>query len=157
MGLQDIASRIDETLDRADDHSREQEARFIESDSGKMAHNIVAYVLERAETGHDPFDLGTSMVQGACIGEDESGGFLATPVVEFLESLLDGAKTALAERQGADEIVLDPVTHCVQYYLAHNRWPESATPTCIAKAKTAMIAGMRGSPGSNGAAFGSYT
>ena len=154
MGLQDIASRIDETLDRAGEVAQRREAVFVENDANKMAHHIVAYALERAEAGHSPYDLGSSMVQGACIGEDETGGFLADPVVSFLEEVLAGARSALQERKGADEIVLDPVAHVVQYFLMHNTWPESATPSQIARAKTALAAGQRGS--GKGASYGTY-
>lgn len=156
MGLQDIASRIDQTLEAAGQHAEQRRAQFVESDASRMAHHIVAYVLERAEAGHDPYDLGQSMVQGATIGEDESGGVLASPVVDFLESVLEGARSVLDERAGADEIVLDPVAHCVQYMLAHNRWPESASPSCIKAAKAALAAGSRGQPGSDGRAYGLY-
>lgn len=144
MGLNDIASKIDETLQKAGEVADERQAHIVESDATKMAHHIVAYVLERAEAGHDAADLGASMVQGAYIGEDESGGHLAAPVVQFLEAVLEGAKNALAERKGADEIVLDPVAHVVTYFLMHNRWPESATPAQISKAKAALAAGQRG-------------
>jgi len=122
-----------------------------------MAHHIVAYVLERADVGHDPSDLGASMVQGAFVGEDESGaadGHLADPIIQFLESVLEGAQQALDERFGADAPTLDPVAHCIQYMLDHNRWPESASPSCIARAKAAMAAGRSGS--GKGNSFGAF-
>jgi hypothetical protein len=96
------------------------------------------------------------MVQGATIGEDESGGELAQPVIQFLESLLAGAKSTLSERFGADNISYDPVQHAVQYHITHGRWPESATPGVIAKARAAMAAGLRGKGGGKNAAFGTY-
>jgi len=154
MSLNDIAARIDERLEQSDGVAGARQARIVERDETKMAHHIAAYVLERADAGHDPYDLGASMVQGASIGEDESGGFLAEPVVEFLESLLRGAKDVLNERQGADAIYLDPVTHAVQYMLAHNRWPESASSAVIAKAKAALASGKSGR--GKGASYGAY-
>lgn len=154
MSLNDIASKIDATLSEAEQVAEERAAVFVEHDASRMAHHIVAYVLERAEDGHDPYELGQTMVQGAYIGEDESGGFLAKPVIKFLESVLEGAQDALQERYGADNIVYDPVEHCVQYYLSHNRWPESATPGTISKAKAALAKGQRGSDG--GAAMGTF-
>ena len=135
---------MDSTLDKAEEAVVARRAHIVEHDANRMAHHIVAYVLERAEAGHDPADLGAAMVQGAELGEDESGGILATPVVEFLEKMLAGAKGALSERKGADEIVLDPVAHVVTYFLSHGRFPESATPQQIAKAKAALAAGQSG-------------
>jgi hypothetical protein len=116
----------------------------------------MAYTLERCNAGTDPESLGAAMVQGAAIGEDESGGYLAEPVVQFLESMLEGAKGALQERFGADNITYDPVQHCVQYHITHGRWPESASPGVIAKAKAAMKAGRSGSGGAKNRAFGTY-
>lgn len=156
MSLSDIASRIDESLEIAGEVAHERHSQIVESDSSKMAHHIIAYVLERAEAGHDPYELGATMVQGAVIGEDESGGFLAQPVIEFLESVLAGAKDVLGERQGEDPIYIDPVAHAVQYYLAHNKFPASASLGVIKKARAALAAGQRGQPGSGGAAFGLY-
>jgi len=154
MGLTDIASKMDKTIERAGEVVEARQARIVESDANKMAHHIVAYVLEAADTGHDPYDLGATMVQGACLGEDESGGFLAEPVVRFLEAVLDGAKSVLDERQGEDPIYLEPVAHCVQYHLAHNRWPAGASPGVIAKAKAALASGRSGK--GKGASFGAY-
>lgn len=156
MGLQDIASRIDETLEHAGHVADARDAVFLEHDANKMAHHIVAYVLERADAGQDPYDLGQTMVQGATLGEDESGGELSGPVISFLESMLAGARSAISERQGAEPVYLDPVAHAVQYYLAHNDWPQSCPLSVIAKAKAALAAGQRGQPGANGAAFGLY-
>ena len=157
MGLSDIASRIDEALDHAGEVAEERNAQIVENDANKMAHHIAAYVLERAEAGHDPYELGATMVQGAVIGEDESGGFLAEPVIRFLESILEGACATLGERQGEDPLYLDPVAHAVQYYLAHTKFPVSATPGVIKKAKAALAAGQRGQAGTKGAAYGTQT
>lgn len=154
MGLEDIASKIDVTLSAADDVVEEREALFLERDANKMAHHIVAYVLERANDGHDPYDMGATMAQGAVIGEDESGGQLAAPVVEFLESLLSGAESVIAERYGSEPTYLDPVAHAVQYMCAHNSWPESASLAVISKARAAMAAGLRGS--GKGASYGTF-
>ena len=158
MGLNDIASSIDETLERVSEVAETRHAQIVEHDANKMAHHIIAYVLERANVGDDPFDLGEAMVQGAVIGEDESGGFLAEPVITFLESLLSGAQSALQERYGADAVAPndDPVAHCVQYMLLHNRWPDDVTPSILARAKAALAAGQRGSGGKNNAAFGTF-
>ncbi len=156
MGLKKIAENLDATLSAADEHLGQRRERIVESDSRKMAHHIMAYSLERCIAGTDPFDVGATMVQGAAIGEDESGGYLAEPVVQFLEQMLAGAKNALNERFGADNITYDPVQHCVQYHITHGRWPESATPGVIAKAKAAMAAGRRGAGGTKNAAFGTY-
>ena len=38
--------------------------------------------------------------------EDESGGVLAQPVIDFLESLLSGASGALEERYGGEHLML---------------------------------------------------
>lgn len=154
MGLNDIASSIDETLAQAGEIAEQREALIVEHSSAKMAHHIVAYVLERAEAGTDPYMLGQTMVQGAVIGEDESGGFLADPVITFLEAVLEGAMDALTERTGSESLTLDPVAHAVQYYLAHASWPEEATPSTIARAKAALAAGQRGS--GKGATFGTH-
>ena len=159
MGLKNIAESLDATLRDAGAHINKHQARIVESDERKMAHHILAYVLERSTAGSDPYDLGAAMVQGAYIGEDESGGALAQPVVQFLEGILEGARNTLSERYGADGVNMtdyDPVQHCVQYFLNHNRWPESATPGCIAKAKAALAAGQRGQGGNKNAAFGSF-
>lgn len=156
MSLSDIASRIDESLERAGEVAEERREQIIESDSSKMAHHIIAYVLERAEAGHDPYELGATMVQGAVIGEDESGGFLARPVIDFLESVLEGARDVIGERQGEEPIYHDPVAHAVQYFLAHNKFPASASPGVISKARAALAAGQRGKPGAGGAALGLY-
>ncbi len=156
MGLHDIASRIDEAVEAAGCASEERHAQLVENDANKMAHHIVAYVLESAEVGHNPFDLGAAMVQGACIGEDESGGFLASPVIEFLEAVLEGARDVLSEREGSEPIYLDPVAHCVQYYLAHSKFPVSASMGVITKAKAALAAGQKGKPGKGGKAYGVY-
>lgn len=156
MGLKKIAESLDATLRTADQHIESAQARIIESDERKMAHHIMAYVLERSTAGTSPHDLGAAMVQGAHIGEDESGGALAQPVIDFLEELLDGAREALSERYGADNITYDPVQHAVQYFCSHNKWPESATPGVIAKAKAAMAAGKRGSGGGKNAAYGTF-
>lgn len=154
MGLKNIADRLDAALSEATDKIQQRQERIVESDERKMAHHIVAYALEQVAAGTDPRELGAAVVQGAVIGEDESGGYLAEPVVQFLESMLAGAKSALSERFGADNITYDPVQHCVQYMLSHNRWPESASPGVIAKAKAAMAAGRRGAK--KGPAFGTY-
>jgi hypothetical protein len=106
MGLKKIAENLDAALQRADVEINDRQSRIIESDERKMAHHIMAYVLEQTIAGTDPYDLGTAMVQGATIGEDESGGELAQPVIQFLESLLAGAKSTLSERFGADNISL---------------------------------------------------
>jgi len=155
MALKDIADRLDEAVARAGDYVTEREAQIVETNERKMAHNIVAYVLENASTGIDPYQLGQAMVQGAVIGEDESHGVLAQPVIDFLKELTDGAENALSERYGADAIYHDPVQHAVQYMLDHNRWPESASPATIAKAKAALAAGKKGST-SNKKAFGDF-
>ena len=156
MGLQDIAANLDAALEDASEIAEARGAAIVEHSAEKMAHHIVAYVLERAEVGADPHHLGQTMVQGAVIGEDESGGFLADPVIEFLESLLDGAKSALVERYGADPCPPndDPVAHAAQYMLLHNKWPESASPSVIARAKAALASGQRGS--GSGASFGTF-
>ena len=157
MGLSKVADQIDATLEKADEAIETRQAAIVEHDARNMAHHIVAYVLERAEPGHEPEDLGAAMVQGAFVGEDESNvddGFLADPVIQFLESVLKGAQDALDERFGADARTLDPVQHCVQYHLNHNRWPESASPSCIAQAKAAMAAGRGGS--AKGNALGAF-
>ena len=95
------------------------------------------------------------MVEGAFIGEDETDTDLATPVMAFLENVMNGAADALHERYGGDNIVYDPVAHCVQYYLSHGKFPETADASCIAKAKTALAAGLRGSSG-NKATHGTF-
>ncbi len=157
MGLNKVADQIDATLEKADEAIETRQATMVEHDARNMAHHIVAYVLERADVGHDPSDLGASMVQGAFVGEDESGtveGHLADPVIQFLESVLAGAQQALDERFGADAPTLDPVQHCVQYMLNHNRWPESATPSVIARAKAALASGRSG--GGKGNSFGAF-
>ena len=138
MGLKNIAESLDAQLRAADAHIEGRRAKIIESDERKMAHHIMAYVLERSSAGTDPFDLGAAMVQGAQIGESESGGVLTEPVLEFLEAVLEGARSALDERYGGEPLTLDPVQHAAQYYQAHGKWPESATPGVIAKAKAAL-------------------
>lgn len=102
MALSDIASRIDKVFEDATQAVSNIEATIVESDAKKMAHHIVAYVLERADAGHDPRQLGATMVQGATVGEDEAGGFLAAPVLQFLEALLDGAKSAIESEESSD-------------------------------------------------------
>jgi hypothetical protein len=156
MGLDKIADRLDAALHEADDHLVQQEQAILESDARRMAHYIMRHMLESAPVGTDPYEMGKALVQGATLGEDESGGELVDPVISFLEDVLEGAKSVVQERFGADNIVYDPVQHCVQYYLSHNRWPESATPGCIAKAKAALAAGQRGQGGANNAAFGTF-
>jgi len=139
MGLKKIAENLDATLRSANQRIEDSQSRIIESDERKMAHHIMAYVLERSGTDTPPYELGASMVQGAFIGEAESGGALAQPVIDFLEELLDGAKDALDERYGGDDTgVYDPVQHAAQYYQAHGKWPEGATSGVIAKAKAAL-------------------
>ena len=155
MSLERLTARLDAVLHEAGNQVNRHQTLAVEHDERRMAHNIVAYVLERASTGVDPEALGAAMVQGAVIGEDESDGVLADPVVEFLESLLSGAEAALHERYGGESLTLDPVQHCVQYYLAHNKFPEDATPGCIAKAKGALAAGLSGSK-SNKASMGTF-
>ena len=155
MAMKDIADRLDEAVANLDTHLVEQAAQVIESNERKMAHNIVAYVLENATTGVDPYELGQAMVQGAVIGEDESNGVLARPVIDFLGELLQGAEDSLEERFGADALNLDPVQHAVQYMLDHSRWPESATPEVISKAKAALASGASGST-SNKMAYGAF-
>lgn len=156
MSLDKIASKISETLSQAGEVAEVREAQLVEHSAAKMAHHIVAYVLERADVGMDPFELGQTMVQGAVIGEDESGGELADPVIAFLGGLLEGAMSVLDERYGADPVTPndDPVKHAVQYMLLHNRWPEDCSPSVIARAKAALAAGQRGS--GKGAAFGDF-
>ena len=156
MGLGTIADRLDAALHEADDHLVRQQQQIVESSSKKMAHYILRHMLESAPVGADPYEMGKALVQGATLGEDESGGELVDPVITFLEGMLDGARSVVQERFGADNIVLDPVQHCVQYYLNHSRWPESATPGCIAKAKAALAAGQRGQGGSKNAAYGAF-
>lgn len=159
MGLKKIAESLDATLRDAGHHIEEAQKRIIERDERKMAHHIMAYVLERSAAGTEPYDLGAAMVQGAHLGEDESGGALAQPVIDFLEELLDGARDALNERYGGDGINTtdySPVQHAVQYFISHNKWPEGATPAVIAKAKAALAAGQRGQGGSKNAALGTY-
>jgi hypothetical protein len=156
MGLKKIAESLDATLRSAGQHIDANQARIIESDERKMAHHIMAYVLERSGAGTSPFDLGAAMVQGAHIGEDESGGALAQPVITFLEEILDGAKSAIVERYGSDNITYDPVKHAVQYYCAHGKWPNDTTPGIVAKARAALAAGQRGQGGAKNAAFGTY-
>jgi len=138
MGLKNIAESLDATLRSAGEHIEARQAQIVESDERKMAHHIMAYVLERSTAGSDPYDLGAAMVQGAQIGEDESGGALTQPVLNFLEELLDGARDALNERYGGEPLTLDPVQHAAQYYQAHGKWPEGATAGLIAKAKAAL-------------------
>jgi len=156
MSLNEIAARISETLSQAGEVAEEREAQLIEHSSAKMAHHIVAYVLERADVGMNPFEMGQTMVQGAVIGEDESNGVLADPVIKFLNELFEGAKSVLDERYGADPVTPndDPVMHAVQYMLSHNMWPENCTPSVIARAKAALAAGQRGSD--KGAALGDF-
>jgi len=138
MGLKKIAESLDAQLRSANAHIEGHRSKIIESDERKMAHHILAYVLERSSVGTDPYELGAAMVQGAQIGESESGGVLAEPVIEFLEAVLEGARSTLDERYGGDPVTLDPVEHAAQYYQAHGKWPESATSGLIAKAKAAM-------------------
>lgn len=145
MTMKNIADRLDAALNEATDQIQERRAQIVETDERRMAHHIVAYALESASAGSNPFDLGAAMVQGAVMGEDESGGVLAGPVVDFLSEMLRGAQGSLEERFGGDNISYDPVAHAVQYYCAHNKWPESATPGVISKARAAMAAGAGGS------------
>jgi len=157
MSFKTIADRLDAALYEADAHVAQRQAEIVEDDANRMAHYIVRHMLESAPVGTDPYAMGQALAQGATLGEDESGGELVTPVISFLEGVLDGAKAILDERFGADMVgTYDPVTHCVQYYTAHGRWPESASPGCIAKAKAAISAGLRGSQGAKNAALGTY-
>lgn len=156
MGLGNIADRLDAALNEADDHLVRQQQQIIESSQQKMAHYILRHMLESAPVGADPYEMGKAIVQGASLGEDESGGELVDPVISFLEGMLDGAKSVVQERFGADNIVYDPVQHCVQYFLAHGIWPESATPGVISRAKAALTSGQSGQNGSGNAALGTY-
>lgn len=156
MGLGNIADRLDAALTEADNHVARQQAEMIESNAQRMAHYMIRHLLENAPVGTDPFAIGEALVQGATLGEDESGGELIDPVVAFLEGVLDGAQSAIEERYGADNIVYEPVQHAVQYYLSHCRWPESATPAVIAKAKAALAAGQHGSNGAKNNALGTF-
>ena len=159
MGLKKIAESLDATLGRADEHISHSRRQIVESDERKMAHHVMAYVLERCEAGTDPYELGAAMIEGAFIGESEAGGALAQPVVEFLESVLEGAQAALSERYGGDGVNTtdyDPVRHAVQYFLSHNKWPEGVTSAVVAKARAALAAGQRGQGGTKNAAYGSY-
>lgn len=156
MGLDKIADRLDAALHEADDHLEREEQAVMESDARRMAHYIMRHMLESAPVGTDPYAMGQALAQGATLGEDESGGELVDPVISFLEDVLEGAKSVVQERYGADNIVYDPVQHCVQYYLSHGIWPESATPGTIAKAKAALAAGQRGQGGSGNAAYGTF-
>jgi hypothetical protein len=137
MGLDQIADRLDAALSEADDHLTRRQQEIVESDARKMAHYILRHVLEKAPVGTDPFAVGKALVQGATIGEDESGGELTAPVIAFLESVLEGAKAALTEQSVADS-AFDPVDHAVEYHAAHGRWPESASPATITKATAAL-------------------
>jgi len=155
MGLKHIADRLDAVLYEASEHVAERRAQIVESDTRKMAHHIMAYALESAPVGTDPYELGQALVQGSVVGEDESGGELTTPVIEFLESMLAGAKAVVTERYGGEHLTLDPVQHAVQYYLAHGKWPEAATPGVISKARTAIASGKGGGSG-NKAVHGTF-
>ena len=157
MGLKNIADRLDAALHEADEVVSQRQAEIVEHDANRMAHYIVRHMMESAPAGTDPFAMGQALVQGATLGEDESGGELIDPVIAFLEGVLDGAKSVvMQERFGADNITYDPVQHCVQYHITHGRWPESASPGCIAKAKAAMAAGRGGKGGAKNAALGTY-
>jgi hypothetical protein len=133
MGLDKIADNLDAALGEAEDHLTRRQQEIVESDSRKMAHYILRHVLEKASVGTDPHAIGAAMVQGAVIGEDESGGELAAPVVAFLEAVLAGAKSAL-EAHVEESSAFDPVDHAVEFRGTHGRWPESASPDTISKA-----------------------
>lgn len=137
MGLDKIADNLDAALSEADAHLTRQQQEIVESDSRKMAHYILRHVLERAPVGAEPRDIGAAMVQGAVIGEDESGGELAAPVVSFLEAVLAGAKSAM-ETHVEDSSDSDPVDHAVEFRASHGRWPASASPTTIARATSRL-------------------
>lgn len=139
MALDKIADKLDAALNEADEHLARRQQEIVESDSRKMAHYILRHVLEKAPVGTDPRTVGAAMVQGAWIGEDESGGELAAPVVAFLEAVLDGAKAALASGTEESTDTFDPVDHAVDFYTAYGRWPESASPATISEA-TARLA-----------------
>lgn len=138
MSLENIVKQLDESIEVLENTVASNSAIIEETDANKMAHHIVAYVLERAEPGYDPAKLGSAMVQGAYIGEAESGGVLANPVINFLKSMLEGAELALTEACAAEPIYLDPVDHAVKYMLAHNKWPEGASALVIARAKVKL-------------------
>lgn len=137
MGLEKIADNLDAALAEANEHLVRRQREIVESDSRKMAHYILRHVLEKAPAGTDPVSMGRALVQGAVIGEDESGGELASPVISFLESVLAGAKAALAD-ETVEEGVYDPVDHAVQYHETYGRWPASASPDTIARAESVL-------------------
>lgn len=97
MDLMDIANKIDETISKIDVVVEQKAAEAEASDAKDVAQHIVKYVLEHAQIGDDPRKLGATMLQGACIGEDGSSGFISQPVIEFLEELLAGAKEAIGQ------------------------------------------------------------
>ena len=139
MSLKNIAERLDAALDEADEHVAQRQAEIVEDDANRMAHDIMRHVLESAPVGTDPYAMGQALAQGATLGEDESGGELVSPVIAFLEGVLDGAKAVMNERFGGDDTgVYSPVQHAAQYYAMHGKWPESASPGVIAKAKAAL-------------------
>ena len=157
MGLGNIADNLEAALSEADAHVSAQHQQIVEHDATRMAHYMVRHILESAPVGTDPYAMGQALVQGATLGEDESGGELASPMISFLEGVLDGAKSVMQERFGGDMVgPYDCVAHCAQYYMAHGKFPESATPGVIAKAKAVLAAGQRGGKGAKNAALGTY-
>ena len=155
MALSDIANSIDRTLKVAERKTSIQEQTVVEHDTRKMAHHIIAYAIERAEEGCNPADLGRACIEGALFGEQEVGGepcLLADPVVEFLDQMLQGAKQAFFERVGAENPNLSPVDTAVQYYLAHQDWPEgspyfNAQVKAKAQAKLTALKAQRNTTG----------
>lgn len=164
MSLKYIAASIDATLRQADRVVEQRLAETKERDAQHMAHQIAAYVITRAPVGSDPAQLGEAMVQGAVIGEDEvgaDGGYLAAPVIAFLEGILEGAKRAL-EAADAGEVAVedavetdepasdiqqedesDPVDRALRFFELHNKWPESASPSVVARAKARKLSEWR--------------
>ena len=139
MSFKNIADRLDAALHEADAHVAQRQAEIVEDDANRMAHYIVRHMLESAPVGTDPYAMGQALAQGATLGEDESGGELVNPVISFLEGVLDGAKAVLDERFGGDDTgVYNAVDHAAQYYITHGKWPESASPGTIAKAKASL-------------------
>ncbi|RME52776.1 hypothetical protein D6783_03825 [Candidatus Woesearchaeota archaeon] len=151
MALSKIAEMIDNTVELAEDVASMNRAVFVESDARKMAHHVVAYVLERAVEGQDPKQLGRTMLRGAILGEDESGGPLVDPVIDFLSGLLEGAVEAKQEAHSGDEdedesesdqeSESDDVDTIVRYFKAHGKFPESARPEDLRKAKAKLLKG----------------
>ena len=109
-----------------------------------IAFDLIRYTFARDGLAVAPRAIGEALEAGTAAAEAELGlaeGEVFEEAVKILEGVLEGFRSSLLERFGGDaqgRPEMDWVSHAIEYYLAHGKFPEDAPKGTIALAVRAL-------------------